>query len=294
MTQLPLEDWYTEYKPLLFSIAYRMLGSVSEAEDIIHDLFLAVSRTDPGAIQNPKAYLCKSVTRRCIDQLKSARSRREVYVGPWLPEPLQTSDKEDPLLQAARNDDISFAFLLLLEQLNPVERAIFVLREAFDYDYKEIADMLDKSEAACRKTYSRLKQKLHPEEALPPQPGLPESESLVRSFLKAVSTGDVLQFIHLLTEDAILHSDGGGKVRAALRPILGADRIAAFLLGIASKGTVLTRSVPVSFNGGAGLLVDGSRSRIAMLFEFEGTRIRTMYFVNNPDKLSHLTELPEL
>ncbi|MBU7319647.1 RNA polymerase sigma-70 factor [Paenibacillus oleatilyticus] len=294
MTQLPLEDWYTEYKPLLFSIAYRMLGTVSEAEDIIHDLFLAVSRTDPGAIQNPKAYLCKSVTRRCIDQLKSARSRREVYVGPWLPEPLQTSDKEDPLLQAARNDDISFAFLLLLEQLNPVERAIFVLREAFDYDYKEIADMLDKSEAACRKTYSRLKQKLHPEAALPPQPRLPESESLVRSFLKAVSTGDVLQFIHLLTEDAVLHSDGGGKVRAALRPILGADRIAAFLLGIASKGTVLTRSVTVSFNGGAGLLVDGSRSRIAILFEFEGTRIRTMYFVNNPEKLSHLPEPSEL
>ncbi|GMX62641.1 sigma-70 family RNA polymerase sigma factor [Paenibacillus elgii] len=294
MTQLPLEDWYTEYKPLLFSIAYRMLGSVSEAEDIIHDLFLAVSRTDPGAIQNPKAYLCKSVTRRCIDQLKSARSRREVYVGPWLPEPLQTSDKEDPLLQAARNDDISFAFLLLLEQLNPVERAIFVLREAFDYDYKEIADMLDKSEATCRKTYSRLKQKLHAAEARPPQPGLPESESLVRSFLKAVSTGDVLQFVHLLTKDAVLYSDGGGKVRAALRPILGADRIAAFLLGIASKGTVLTRSVPVSFNNGAGLLVDGSRSRIAILFEFEGTRIRTIYFVNNPEKLSHLPEPSKL
>ncbi|KPV56814.1 hypothetical protein QJ48_25880 [Paenibacillus sp. A3] len=289
-----MEDWYTEYKPLLFSIAYRMLGSVSEAEDIIHDLFLAVSRTDPGAIQNPKAYLCKSVTRRCIDQLKSARARREVYVGPWLPEPLQTPDKEDPLLQAARNDDISFAFLLLLEQLNPVERAIFVLREAFDYDYKEIAEMLDKGEAACRKTYSRLKQKLHSAEACPPQPRLPESESLVRSFLKAVSSGDVLQFIHLLTEDAVLYSDGGGKVRAALRPILGADRIAAFLLGIASKGTVLTRSVPVSFNGGAGLLVDGSRSRIAILFEFEGMRIRTMYFVNNPDKLSHLPEPSEL
>lgn len=294
MTQLPLEDWYTEYKPLLFSIAYRMLGSVSEAEDIIHDLFLAVSRTDPGTIQNAKAYLCKSVTRRCIDQLKSARARREVYVGQWLPEPLQTPDKEDPLQQATRNDDISFAFLLLLEQLNPVERAIFVLREAFDYDYKEIADMLDKSEAACRKTYSRLKQKLNVAEALPPQPSLSESQSLVRSFLRAVSTGDVLQFIHLLTEDAVLHSDGGGKVRAALRPILGADRIAAFLVGIASKGTVLTRSVPVSFNGGAGLLVDGSRSRIALLFEFEGTRIRAMYFVNNPDKLSYLPEPPEL
>ncbi|MCP3773919.1 RNA polymerase sigma-70 factor [Paenibacillus sp. MZ04-78.2] len=294
MTQLPLEDWYTEYKPLLFSIAYRMLGSVSEAEDIIHDLFLAVSRTGPGAIQNPKAYLCKSVTRRCIDQLKSARARREVYVGPWLPEPLQASDQEDPLLQAARNDDISFAFLLLLEQLNPVERAIFVLREAFDYDYKEIADMLDKSEAACRKTYSRLKQKLNVAEARSPQPGLPESESLVRSFLKAVSTGDVLQFIHLLTEDAVLYSDGGGKARAALRPILGANRIAAFLLGIASKGTVLTRSVPVSFNRGAGLLVDGSHSRIAILFEFEGTQIRTMYFVNNPDKLRHLPEHPKL
>lgn len=293
MTQLPLEDWYTEYKPLLFSIAYRMLGSVSEAEDIIHDLFLAVSRTNLDSIQNAKAYLCKSVTRRCIDQLKSARARREVYVGQWLPEPLQTPEKEDPLLQAARNDDISFAFLLLLEQLNPVERAIFVLREAFDYDYKEIADMLDKSEAACRKTYSRLKQKLNAAEARAPQPGLPESESLVRSFLKAVSTGDMLQFIHLLTEDAVLYSDGGGKVRAALRPILGADRIAAFLVGIASKGTVLTRSVPVPFNGGAGLLVDGSRSRIALLFEFEGTRIRAMYFVNNPDKLSHLPEPPE-
>ncbi len=293
MTQLPLEDWYTEYKPLLFSIAYRMLGSVSEAEDIIHDLFLAVSRMDPGTIQNAKAYLCKSVTRRCIDQLKSARARKEVYVGQWLPEPLQTPEKEDPLQQAARNDDISFAFLLLLEQLNPVERAIFLLREAFDYDYKEIADMLDKSEAACRKTYSRLKQKLNAAEALPPQPSLSESQSLVRSFLRAVSTGDVLQFIHLLTEEAVLHSDGGGKVRAALRPILGADRIAAFLVGIASKGTVLTRSVPVSFNGGAGLLVDGSRSRIALLFEFEGTRIRAMYFVNNPDKLRHLPKPPK-
>ncbi|UUZ84484.1 sigma-70 family RNA polymerase sigma factor [Paenibacillus sp. P26] len=160
MEAVRLEEWYTEYKPLLFSIAYRMLGTIAEAEDLVHDTFLSLPKIKEDSVQNVQAYLCKTVTNRCIDYLRSARKQREVYVGPWLPEPLAGPSPDDPQLKAERYDDISFAMLLMYEQFNPVERAIFILREAFDYDYKEIAGIVDKSEVACRKTYSRLKQKL--------------------------------------------------------------------------------------------------------------------------------------
>ncbi|CAG7628663.1 ECF RNA polymerase sigma factor SigJ [Paenibacillus solanacearum] len=292
MSQPPVEQWYRDYKPLLFSIAYRMLGTVSEAEDIVHDLFLMVPKLDTDAIYNTKAYLCKAVTRRCIDYLESARVRREQYVGPWLPEPLlydTASPSDDPSWLAERNDDISFALLLLLERLNPTERAIFVLRQAFDYDYKDIADMLSRSEAACRKTFSRLKEKLETERPLAPPNELRTTAPLVRGFLQAVDTGDVEQFLHLLTEDAVLLSDGGGKVRAAMRPILGADRVAAFLLGVNSKRPDHMTPRPAVINGSPGVvMMYNGQPYSVMLFELLGPRVHRIYLVRNPDKMQHV------
>ncbi|CAG7654462.1 RNA polymerase sigma-70 factor [Paenibacillus allorhizosphaerae] len=292
MSQPPMEQWYREYKPLLFSIAYRMLGAVSEAEDIVHDLFLTIPKLHTEAIHNTKAYLCKAVTHRCIDYLESARVRREQYVGPWLPEPLlydAASHGDDPLWLAERNDDISFALLLLLERLNPVERAIFVLRQAFDYDYKDIAEILGRSEAACRKTFSRLKEKLEAERPSAESDELQTTEPLVRGFLQAVDTGDVEQFLHLLTEDAILLSDGGGKVRSAVRPILGADRVAAFLLGVNSKRPDSMVAQPAVINGSPGIVhLHNGRPYSMMLFELLDSRVHRVYVVRNPDKMRHV------
>ncbi|MCZ8514668.1 RNA polymerase sigma-70 factor [Paenibacillus filicis] len=289
MESVRLEAWYAEYKPLLFSIAYRMLGTVSEAEDIVQDTFAAVHRLSEAEIQNPKAFLCKMVTNRCIDDLRSARKQREMYTGPWLPEPVVSDRADDPALHAERRDDISFAMLLLYEQLNPVERAIFILREAFDYDYKDIADILDKNEAACRKTYSRLKSKLHARPSGPAPEELPALQPLLHGFLQAVQTGDMAEMLQVLSEDAVLYSDGGGKVRAALFPIVSAERVAAFLHGITRKREAGTRMIPGVFNGMPSIAVlRPSGLQNVTLFEFAGERIHRIYIVNNPDKLKHV------
>lgn len=289
MEAVRLEEWYTEYKPLLFSIAYRMLGTIAEAEDLVHDTFLSLPKIKEDSVQNVQAYLCKTVTNRCIDYLRSARKQREVYVGPWLPEPLAGPSPDDPQLKAERYDDISFAMLLMYEQFNPVERAIFILREAFDYDYKEIAGIVDKSEAACRKTYSRLKQKLQSGPVSPGPDDLPKLEPLLQGFLQAVETGDMEGMLQVLSEDAVLYSDGGGKVLAALKPILTPKRIAAFLHGITRKRPIETRHIPALYNGMPGIIVaPPGQVKNVTLFEFADNRIRRIYMVANPDKLKHV------
>ncbi|WP_028608814.1 RNA polymerase sigma factor SigJ [Paenibacillus harenae] len=294
---MKLEAAYLSYRPSLLSIAYRMLGSVSDAEDLVQDVFVIARNRemdregDP--IRNPKAFLCKMVINRCLDFLKSARKKREVYVGPWLPEPLVRQDSHEsgnvPLQSIILEDTISYAFLILLDRLTPVERAVFILREAFDYDYRHIADTIGKTELGCRKIYSRLKKKIQAEPDVPlTDEG--QSKELVYRFLQAASTGNMQALVSLLTEDITIYSDGGGKVLAATRPIRSPQSAAAFILGLVSKADVQTRVLLAQINGAAGLVIsspDGSYNAV-ISFQPKAGRIQNIYILRNPDKLRHL------
>jgi RNA polymerase sigma-70 factor (TIGR02957 family) len=283
-----LDRLYKNYQPFLFSIAYRMLGSVTDAEDIVHDLFLQLKH-DTSEIKDLKAYLAKVTTNRCLNFLKSARKRREIYTGPWLPEP-RVHQTEQPLDKVVTDETISYAFLVLLDQLSPVERAVFVLREAFAYDYKDIAGMLEKTEVNCRKIYSRAKGKLKNDMAV--QPENPEHvDLLAKTFIKGSTTGNFEEFIDILTEDVVLVSDGGGKVIAALNPIVNKQRVSAFLKGISAKGSFIGELLPVMVNGQKGILhvKDGHPIKV-ICFELDSKQkyIRRIFIVSNPDKLNHI------
>ncbi len=275
-------------RPLLFSISYRMLGSVMEAEDVVQEAFLRWQQA--GEVRSPSAYLSTVVTRLCIDRLRSARARREQYVGPWLPEPLL----EDQELEhsADLDDSLSMAFLVLLESLSPVERAVFLLREVFDYDYPEIASLVGKSEANCRQIARRARQSVAARR--PRFESSPEQEErLLDGFLRASLSGDMEALLALLSEDVTLYSDGGGKTRAALRPIHGADRVARFLSGILGK-------IPPDFsvrqtrvNGRPGLVGyyrDGSPQSVVTIEVAEGN-IGAIRLVVNPEKLENVPPL---
>lgn len=298
-----LERLYADYKPLLFSLAYRLLGSVSDAEDMVQDTFVAARTAELARggqhVDNWKAYLCRTVTNRCLDLLKSARRKRERYVGPWLPEPIVQSlgaaeggaGGGDPLEATLLGETVSYAFLVLLSRLTPVERAVFVLREAFDYSYREIAEMLGKTELGCRQTYSRVRRKIQAE----PGGGNPrpsaETESIVRRFLQAAATGDMQGLIGMLAEEATLVTDGGGKLRAALHPIVGRKRVAAFLAGVAAKMAAQTEVRAVTVNGAAGLLIVAPDGPTVTAFEPDPDgRCLRIYMVRNPDKLTTLRD----
>jgi RNA polymerase sigma-70 factor (ECF subfamily) len=231
MTQV---DTFTEYRPLLFSISYRMLGSVMDAEDAVQETYLRWEQATEADIESPKAYLSTIITRLCIDQLRSARVQREQYIGPWLPEPLITEDITDMEDHAAIADSLSMAFLVVLESLGPVERAAFLLREVFDYDYAEVAAIIDKSESNCRQLVHRAKA--HVKEQRPRfDTSRAQAEEVTKQFLLAATSGDMDGLMSLLSSDATLWSDGGGKVNAALNPIYGADKVSRFMLGILKK-----------------------------------------------------------
>ncbi|RTE03011.1 RNA polymerase sigma-70 factor [Paenibacillus whitsoniae] len=286
-----LEDIYREHHALFFSVAYRLLGTVADTEDILQDVFISLQGLPLEDISNLKAYIVKMITNRCLNELKSARKRRESYVGPWLPEPIMQGSETGPEARFLQEESISYAFLVLLQSLSPTERAAFVLKEVLDYDYAEVADMLLKSEVNCRKIVSRAKAKI--EEARKREwRGQGDASPLVHSFLSAVRTGDFQGFVSLLTEDAVLVSDGGGKRRAALRPILGKSRIRGFFEGIFAKGSLDGEIRPVWFNGQAGILLLKADGTPDMLMGFdlgEGeTAARHMYILSNPDKLKKL------
>lgn len=277
---------FEQLRPLLFSIAYRMLGSVMEAEDAVQESYLRYMATDADAIRSPKAFLSTVVTRLCLDQLKSARVKREEYFGPWLPEPLLTADAPDELL--ARHESISMAFLLLLETLSPVERAVFLLREVFDYDYDAIAQIVDKSEANCRQLHSRAKKHIHsgrPRFTPSPQ----EQQHLVAKLFTAMQLGDSDAFAALLAEDVELRSDGGGKASAATHPLQGRETVMRFLLGIYSRRPPNTTTEFTEVNGAPALVVrvDGKLENV-MSFEIGGAGICAIRIVRNPEKLRHL------
>ncbi|HSP06849.1 MAG TPA: RNA polymerase sigma-70 factor [Acidobacteriota bacterium] len=283
-----LEVFY-EHRPLLFSIAYRMLGTKTDAEDILQEAFLRWQ--DSVAADNNKAFLVTVVTRLCLDHLKSARIKREQYVGPWLPEPVLESEslRGNPELA----DSLSMAFLVLLETLSPVERAVFLLREVFEFEYDEVARILGKSEPACRQLLKRAKERL----SLRPrrfEPSKTQTELLVQRFMETTATGDLQGLLALLTDDIRLMSDGGGKVVAALNPIHGPDHVARFLIGVTQKFGVLERAVQVtSANGQPALIVyaeDGPTS--ITVLDTDAGKIRGVFIILNPDKLHHLPQHP--
>ncbi|MCD9020867.1 RNA polymerase sigma-70 factor [Cohnella silvisoli] len=290
------EFLYQAYKPLLFSLAYRMLGSVMDAEDIVQEAFLYWSEVEPQQVENEKAYLCKIVTNRCVDRLRSASKQREVYVGPWLPEPLMTDilDRGSPSSVYLHKESLSTAYLLLLQQLTWVERAVFVLREVLQYEYDEISEIVGKSSTNCRQIFHRAKRAVS---------GLsdsveaerPKSESLmlrVEQFVQALASGNAGQLVSLLKADATLYSDGGGKVTAAIRPILGAERISLFLFGLMSKMPEDFSYRIVSVNDQPAIVsYFGTQPNNVITFQIEDGLITDIYIVINPDKLLHLPPL---
>ncbi len=289
-------DAFEEFRPRLFAIAYNMLGSVMEAEDIVQDAYLRYQLVDQEKVRNPGAFLRTTVTRLCLDTLKSARMQREQYIGPWLPEPILTdaaASEDNPEKRLSRTETISLAFLALMEQLSPLERAVFLLREVFDYDYAEIATILERSEAACRKLFSRAKQHLTANRPIPeesPQMVAP----LVAGFLQAAQTGDMDALLAFLADDVQLTSDGGGKVAAATRPLRGREVVARFFLGISRQmqtaGIEITASVR-EFNGTPGVMVrraDSQQILAVFVFELGQGSVQSIQAIRNPDKLRHL------
>jgi len=285
---------FEKYHRLLFSIAYRMTGSAMDAEDIVQETFIRFQSIDKSAIENPKAYLSTITTRLSLNYLTSARVQRETYLGPWLPEPVSGLDQPvlaTPSRPSSDVDSISMAFMVLLENLTPAERAVFILREVFDYPYDEIGEMLDKSEGACRKLYSRAKAYVaanRPRFRAKPS----EHQRLLEKFHVATASGDLEGLTHLLAEEAVLWADGGGKVRgAATRPVIGRKAVAQFLMAGATRFTPEGASASIAeVNGLPALLVRDSHGIPAFVISIEVTdgRINKIWATANPDKLKGL------
>jgi RNA polymerase sigma-70 factor (ECF subfamily) len=281
-------ETFNAHRPLLFGIAYRMLGRVSEAEDMVQEVWLRWQRQDPAEVRSARAWLTSAMTRLCIDQLRSARRAREEYYGVWLPEPLMVATGAQPDAAAELSDSLTVAFMLLLDSLGPVERAVFLLREVFDYDYAAIAAIVGKSEANCRQIVRRAKTQLQAGPK-PPAPPTEHARRLVEQFLAAAASGEVGGVLALLSEESTVYSDGGGRVKAAGRPIVGADHASRFLIGIWPKFVTELERRLVDINGTPGLLMSlHGRVQYAFSFEVEGERVRNIYIFCNPDKLQHL------
>lgn len=283
---------FDQYRGLLFSVAYRMLGSVADAEDMLQETFLRWQQAATEEIRSPRAFLVTIISRLSINHLQSARVQREEYVGEWLPEPLVTDERKDPLSLLHIDETLSMAFLVLLERLTPVERAVFLLREVFEYEYGEIAAMLGQSEVNCRQILRRARQhvtKMRPRFAASRR----KQTDLLERFLRATGSGDMDGLLDLLSEDVVLYADGGGKGLAAPNAIRGADRVARGILGGLSKlapKNVVRRIVEVNGQPGVVGYVDGKPFSVITL-DGEGgqrTTVRAIYLVTNPEKLSRL------
>ena len=283
---------FERHRSLLFLIAYRMLGSVADAEDIVQAAYLRWKEVRESEVRSPKSYRSAVVTRLSIARLRSARAWREEYVGPWLPEPLVSNSLEEVVDSAELDETLSMAFLVLLESLNPVERAVFLLREVFDYDYEEISSIVGKSADNCRQIASRARQSVA---ARRPrfERSAEQEKRLTERFVEACISGDMEGLVGLLSEDVTLWSDGGGKVAAAPYPIHGPERVARFLLGV-------LRTVPPGFsarstwiNGGPGVVgyVDGHPTSVVTLDVADG-RVLGVRIVVNPEKLRAMPRSP--
>ncbi|GAA4289898.1 RNA polymerase sigma-70 factor [Mycobacterium paraffinicum] len=284
---------FESQRPRLFWLAYRLLGSASEAEDAVQDAYLRLHTADAEAIESLPAWLTTAVTNLCLNRLTSARARREVYPGPWLPEPVLTDDRAlGPLDTAEQRESISIALLSLMERLSPTERAAFVLREAFAYSHSEIAEILQTSEANARQLYRRARQRLgEPRQRF--QPDRAQWRRLVDRFFSAARAGDVAGLVEILTDNVTSTADGGGKVAAARRPISGRDRVASYM------ARAFGRNIPrlglrldvAEVNGEPAILAfDGETLTGVLSFEIIGDQIAALRAMANPDKLRFLAE----
>lgn len=277
---------FEEHRPLLFGVAYRMLGTLGDAEDAVQESYLRY-RSAEGEIANPRAYLVTVVTRLCLDVLKSARVQREQYIGPWLPEPLirRAGEAPSPEEHAATADSVSYAFLVMLEELGPVERAVFLLREVFDYDYADIAPIVMKSEAACRQVFHRARQRLAERQHRHTADYNLRRDLTIR-FLAAANEGNMAGLLEILSADVVAYSDGGGKAAAAINPVAGADHVARFAMGIARKNPPASIEL-VDINGSPGVILrrKSGRADTVMLLEVADGRVTRLYSMRNPEKL---------
>jgi RNA polymerase sigma-70 factor, ECF subfamily len=281
------DEIFQQWRPELFGLAYRMLGSAVDAEDVVADAYLRWRSARREDVRNPKAYLGTVVARLSIDALTSARARRESYVGPWLPEPLLT-DRADPAATNELSDSLSLAFLVLLEELSPAERAAFLLHDVFGYSYPEVATALDRQQPACRQLVARARKDLaarrrrfDADRKLATQ--------LTDRFLAACAGGDLTGLLDVLAEDVVVWADGGGKARAAPRPVLGADKAARFLIGVARSLPDRAAVLHVDLNGQPGLVaLDGGVALAAAVLDVTGGKVCGVRVVANPDKLAAL------
>jgi RNA polymerase sigma-70 factor (ECF subfamily) len=287
------QDLFDTDRPLLFSIAYRMLGSASDAEDVLQDAWLRYRSVDRSTIRSPRAFATTIVTRLCLDRLKSARMSREEYVGPWLPEPVLTSEAERPDVRLQRSESVTLAFLVLLEKLSPEERAAFLLKDVFEYDHAEIADMLGTTPENSRQLLHRAKSRLAG--ARPRLTGTAQSRrAAAERFAHAFVAGNGAEMSALLAEDVGLWSDGGGKASAARRPLVGRDQVLHFLVGLHRTAQTTGRAHEVSIavdevNAEPALIVRvGSRLESIFVFSIDGDTISGIRVVRNPDKLARI------
>jgi RNA polymerase sigma-70 factor (ECF subfamily) len=297
--EVSMAETFVDLRPLLFSIAYRMLGSVAEAEDIVQDAFLRYHRAlrDGAEIESPKAYLSAIVTRLAIDSLRSARVRKETYIGEWLPAPLVTDERSpDAAEHAEEAESLSMAFLLLLERLTPVERAVFLLHDVFDYGYDEIAAIVGKSEENCRQIAVRARR--HVDENRPRfEVSRRQRELLAERFFDAVEDGDMDGLVELLAGDVVVYGDGGGTSPSFRRPIYGRDKVLRLLRGFGRHARELgstIRRVEVNGQPGAMFLDSSGRVMYVMSLDIADGVVTTIRSVINPDKLRHLGPLADV
>ena len=291
-------ELYSELRRLLFSIAYRMLGSVSAAEDVVQESFLRYHRAqqDGVVIETPKAYLTTIATRLSVDALRSAKRQRETYVGTWLPEPFVTDPSPDAAEQVETADTISFAFLVLLESLSPVERAVFLLREVFDYGYDEIAEVVDRTPENCRQIALRARRSV---DARRPryEPSAAKRDELAERFLAACQHGDLQALQGLLAADVKFHGDGGGKAPAVAAVITGMERVMRLLVSLLEQGAEMGAwAEPAQVNGQPGAIFHTADGKIASVLSLEiaDGQVQAIQNVLNPDKLRHLGAVADL
>ncbi|MET7569339.1 RNA polymerase sigma-70 factor [Streptomyces sp. NPDC005492] len=291
MTTETPTDVFEEHRPVLMGVAYRMLGRVADAEDVVQEAWLRWSAADRGQVREPRAYLVRVTTRLAIDRLRQVKARGEAYVGPWLPEPYVTDfgdAVEDTAERAVLADSVSLAVLVVLESLSPLERAVFVLREAFGYPYAEIASMLDRGEPAVRQLAGRARR--HVDERRPRYEVDPaQRRDLTERFLAAAAEGDLAGLMELLAPDVRLVGDSGGKAKAPLRILESADNVGRFLVAVAGKGIPEISFRFLELNGGpAALVLSGDAPDSVFQVDVLDGRIRSVYIVRNPDKLRSL------
>jgi len=283
---------FETYRSYLFSIAYRMLGSAMDAEDMVQEAYLRYQAALPETILSLKAYLTTILTRLCIDQLHLAYKQRETYLGPWLPEPIITADPNPLNVEEATvmQESLSIAFLTMLEQLQPVERAVFLLREVFDYDYAEIAAFVGRKEAACRQLFSRAKKHLAESQHHTSVP-VEVHRRLLSGFIEAVQFGNQKALMDLLAEDASLVADGGGKIPgAATQPVIGSRAVAQFAIGANLGFLPADYHIELSEVNYQPAVIARAADRVLVVLtiEVENQRVKTVRFMANPDKLAHL------